>query len=1514
MRVRTYLTACLCLLVAVGAASSLEAQSLDLTKLKKAAQQLLKEPKKLDPSKWPKKLTLKISAKLEPPKEASKKQTSKVRLASYVSTSDLKKLRSELEKGASSAAKREVEEAREYVRQRKLGFEVGVTSASGVPLKHLAGTLPPSAEELARQPEQAAIAGTIAKRWREASTRQKSSRAALGSTVDASGAPSPNASYYAMSSGGAAAASWMDSKSYPLPRTCDPKGTRWVARDALPPVRHQGNCGSCWAFSAVSAFEVSQAYLNGVFHDFSEQSMLNCAVTSLGKEAGNCSGGWPHNVYDFVGRSGPATEAQVPYVSQKRDCASNTLTAYTGVTYAPIDPQTVRADPSKLKNALCQYGSISTIVPATNAFNSYIGGVFKEPNVTYWDNNAHAVVLVGWDDEKRAWLLRNSWGVGWGEAGYMWVDYETYAAADARYRGNEYWVVAAPGDGGSKGQGSSLGAWYTRVPRFENATGQPLTLRVQYAAWTGIDGMRWLPQADSWYSYAIPAGFRGELGSPFIGSLRASKVLLYAESTDGTKQWTHHQTTPIDLVPEGGYWAEAAEPFDIKIDSDAIVQVSQPAAAVSSEPTSTSCTSFHVSRIAFSAAVEYEWDVGDAPDIFLELKNDKTTLRSPVGLDNFDHAWDFIAADPLVLTAGAKITLTAYDKDLNADEVIDSISATVPKTFPSGTWKTVGKYGEMELSGTCASLRPSVVGATLPSSTRQLGKLYFGGSATDAAGLSALAATVSGPKGKNLPLFSDTKVSGTSKSLSAYFFDSSASKYAGVAGTYTIVLQATNGAGLTGSKSFQVEVELPPSLASATLAPSMNHLGALQFGGSVIDDVGLKTIAATVSGPKGKDLPLFGDTNVSGASKSLAAYSFDSADARYAGIAGTYTVVLSATDNAGLVGSKTFKVTVNLPPSLADVTLPTWVPNPDKIAFFGSATDDVALKAITATVSGPRGKNLPLFNDTKVTAASKSLAAYSFDSADTTYAGKVGTYTIELSATDSSGLTVSKTFSVAVANALLPSGSPVSAGSSHSCAVRKNGEVICWGAGVSGRLGNGSTRSSNYPLPVSDLVDAVSVSAGDSHTCAVKKSGEVVCFGAGASGRLGNGATRNSNVPVSVSNLVDAISVSAGASHTCAVKKSGEVVCWGAGASGRLGNGTTRNSNVPLPVSGLVDAVSVSVGTSHACAVRKSGEMVCWGAGASGQLGHGATRSSSVPVRVSNLVDAISVSASQAHTCAVRAGGEVVCFGAGGSGRLGNGATRNSSVPVLVSNLVDAVSVSAGASHACAVRQNKDIVCWGAGAGGRLGNSSTRNSNVAVSVSGLSDAMSVSAGLGHTCALQNDGKVACWGTGGSGRLGNGTTRNSNDSLPISDLADAVSVSIGTAHTCAVRPNGAVFCWGAGGSGRLGNGAMRNSSVPVPVTDLADATSVGVGSAHTCAVRSNGEVACWGAGGSGRLGNGATRNSSVPVSVTDLMDAASLRASSTHTCAARKSGEIACWGSGKFNGGPTRTSSIPIAAN
>jgi hypothetical protein len=153
---------------------------------------------------------------------------------------------------------------------------------------------------------------------------------------------------------------------------------------------------------------------------------------------------------------------------------------------------------------------------------------------------------------------------------------------------------------------------------------------------------------------------------------------------------------------------------------------------------------------------------------------------------------------------------------------------------------------------------------------------------------------------------------------------------------------------------------------------------------------------------------------------------------------------------------------------------------------------------------------------------------------------------------------------------------------------------------------------------VSGVTDAVFIAAGTVHTCAVRRTGEVVCWGDDDSGQLGDGRNNSSPVPVTVTGLSDAVSVAAGTNHTCAVRATGEVVCWGAGYNGQLGDGGLESSNVPVTVTGLSDAVSVATGTYHTCAVRRTGEVVCWGTGQSGQLGN---VQSNVPVAVVRLGD-----------------------------------------------------------------------------------------------------------------------------------------------------------------------------------------------------------------------------------------------------------------------------------------------------
>ena len=86
----------------------------------------------------------------------------------------------------------------------------------------------------------------------------------------------------------------------------------------------------------------------------------------------------------------------------------------------------------------------------------------------------------------------------------------------------------------------------------------------------------------------------------------------------------------------------------------------------------------------------------------------------------------------------------------------------------------------------------------------------------------------------------------------------------------------------------------------------------------------------------------------------------------------------------------------------------------------------------------------------------------------------------------------------------------------HFCAVLSGGTVKCWGNGILGRLGNGSTSTQSTPVSVSSISTATSVSAGYRHTCAELSGGTVSCWGYGVNGRLGNGSTSDQTEPVTV--------------------------------------------------------------------------------------------------------------------------------------------------------------------------------------------------------------------------------------------------------------------------------------------------------------------------------------------------------------------------------------------------------------
>ena len=357
-------------------------------------------------------------------------------------------------------------------------------------------------------------------------------------------------------------------------------------------------------------------------------------------------------------------------------------------------------------------------------------------------------------------------------------------------------------------------------------------------------------------------------------------------------------------------------------------------------------------------------------------------------------------------------------------------------------------------------------------------------------------------------------------------------------------------------------------------------------------------------------------------------------------------------------------------------------------------------------------------------------------------------------------------------SATIPGVQQISAGAGHTCGVVNN-SAKCWGAGVSGRLGNNADSDAPTPRQVMGLASGVTqVSAAREHSCAVI-SGGAMCWGVGGNGRLGNNATDNKWVPVQVSGLQSGVTqISTGSFHTCAVARGG-AKCWGEGGNGRLGhnesNGTASKSQ-PTQVNGLISGVTqISAGRSHTCALVAGGRALCWGRGIYGQLGNNSNSDANTPQQVMGLTAGVTqISAGGDHTCAV-ASGRALCWGRGVFSQLGNDANSNENTPQQVMGLTAGVTqISAGGEHTCAVAGGRAL-CWGEDDASRLGTGANSNADTPQQVHGLTSGVTqISAGVGsHTCAIM-DGSALCWGEGESGQLGDGTKEERQTPVAVHD--------------------------------------------------------------------------------------------------------------------------------------------------
>ncbi|XP_037324642.2 procathepsin L [Pungitius pungitius] len=181
-------------------------------------------------------------------------------------------------------------------------------------------------------------------------------------------------------------------------------------------VKDQGFCGSCWAFSTTGAIEGQIYKKTGQLVSLSEQNLVDCS-RSYGTYG--CSGAWMANAYDYVLSNGLQSANAYPYTSvDTQPCYYDSRRAVAHIKDYRFIP---KGDEQALADAVATVGPITVAIDADHSsFLFYSSGIYDEPNCNP-SNLSHAVLLVGYGSEggRDFWIIKNSWGSGWGEGGFM---------------------------------------------------------------------------------------------------------------------------------------------------------------------------------------------------------------------------------------------------------------------------------------------------------------------------------------------------------------------------------------------------------------------------------------------------------------------------------------------------------------------------------------------------------------------------------------------------------------------------------------------------------------------------------------------------------------------------------------------------------------------------------------------------------------------------------------------------------------------------------------------------------------------------------------------------------------------------------------------------------------------------------------------------------------------------------------------------------------------------------------
>jgi len=521
--------------------------------------------------------------------------------------------------------------------------------------------------------------------------------------------------------------------------------------------------------------------------------------------------------------------------------------------------------------------------------------------------------------------------------------------------------------------------------------------------------------------------------------------------------------------------------------------------------------------------------------------------------------------------------------------------------------------------------------------------------------------------------------------------------------------------------------------------------------------------------------------------------------------AGYTTPALTVADNSALysvVVSNTIPTTVTSASArltVAALVAPSITTQPaDVSALNGSAVSFSVTASGTAPLAYQWRKNgTPI---TGATSAVYTIPAVSFyeDGA---------AYTVVVSnAASSSATSAAGTLTVTLPPSTV---SQLSAGQYFSVALRSDGTVFSWQDWSSTQVDNYNAGVGLVSLPAgaairlknadgTPVLNGLAVSAGTTHTALLRRDGTVWTWGYNSTESsgycpIGDGACTSVAIPTQVKDpsgvpFTGVSSVAAGAYFNIALKTDGSVWAWGYNALGQLGTGNQVPTRNPVPVraaagGGLGGITAIAAGAEHALALKNDGTVLAWGENNVGQLGDGAPSTySALPRQVETapgvpLSGVIAVAAGQNHSVALRSDGSVYAWGFNANGALSDGTLtfRSRAVQVrdALGNVLSGITqIAAGAQVSIYLNSDGTVLAAGANDVGQLGDNTTATQQVnAVFVRDAANNVftgvtSIASSWRHTLVKRSDGSVWAWGLNSSRQLGDTTNVNRRNPVAV----------------------------------------------------------------------------------------------------------------------------------------------------